>query len=149
MFGHKPQPVTRRDALRRIGGGFAMMSFAGLVGESIARADVGATAGNPWMIKDPHFKPKAKHVIFLFMNGGVSHIDSFDPKPMLTKYNGQPMPGGDLKHERKTGSLMKSPFEFKKVRQERDGLFGDLAEARRVRRRYLPGSLGLYRDSKP
>ena len=48
------------------------------------------------------------------MNGGLSHIDSFDNKPMLTKYHGQPMPGGDLGHERKTGTLMKSPFEFKR-----------------------------------
>ncbi len=46
------------------------------------------------------------------MNGGLSQVDSFDNKPMLTKYHGQPMPGGDLGHERKTGTLMKSPFEF-------------------------------------
>jgi hypothetical protein len=59
-------------------------------------------------------KPRAKHVIFLFMNGGLSQIDSFDYKPMLEKYHGQPMPGGDLQHERKTGNLMKSPFKFKK-----------------------------------
>lgn len=110
----KPKPVTRRDALRKIGGGFAMMSFAGLVSESIARAEAGAKTDPSWMIRDPKFKPKAKHVIFLFMNGGMSPIDCFDPKPMLKKYNGQPMPGGDLGHERKTGSLMMSPFEFKK-----------------------------------
>jgi hypothetical protein len=121
---HKPQPIHRRDALKKIGGGFAFMSFASMIGESLAQAEslhsatpAGSTSGNPpapWMLKDPHFKPKAKHVIFLFMNGGLSQIDSFDPKPMLTKYNGQPMPGGDLGHERKTGSLMMSPFEFKK-----------------------------------
>jgi len=69
-----------------------MMSFAAMIGDSIAKAEV-SNPTSPWMIKDPHFKPKAKHVIFLFMNGGLSHIDSFDPKPMLTKYNGQPMPG--------------------------------------------------------
>ncbi len=115
---HKPtgQPVTRRDALCRMGGGFGMLSFASMVGQSIAKAGV-AEPGNPWMIKDPHFKPKAKHVIFLFMNGGMSQVDTFDPKPALEKYNGQPMPGGDLKHERKTGSLMKSPFSFKKYGQ--------------------------------
>jgi hypothetical protein len=120
MSCYRPTPINRRDALRRIGGGFAMMSFASMVGESLARA---ATApGNasavpsdkPWMLKDPNFKPKAKHVIFLFMNGGISQVDSFDPKPMLTKFDGQPMPGGDLGHERKTGTLMKSPFTFKK-----------------------------------
>ena len=48
------------------------------------------------------------------MNGGVSQVDSFDPKPMLEKYHGQPMPGGEIKTERKTGALMKSPFSFKK-----------------------------------
>ena len=46
------------------------------------------------MIKQLHFKPRAKRVIFLFMNGGVSHVDTFDPKPMLEKYHGKPMPGG-------------------------------------------------------
>ncbi len=121
----KPKPVTRRDALRKIGGGFAMMSFAGMIGESLAQAEAlnakapgsvaaDTAATNPWMLRDPNFKPKAKHVIFLFMNGGLSHIDSFDNKPMLAKYHGQPMPGGDLGHERKTGSLMKSPFSFSK-----------------------------------
>jgi hypothetical protein len=116
MRCEKPILTSRRDALRKIGGGFAMMSFASMIGESIAQAEV-SPAAKPWMISDPHFKPKAKHVIFLFMNGGISQVDSFDPKPMLEKYNGQPMPGGDLGHERKTGSLMKSPFKFKKYGQ--------------------------------
>ncbi len=113
---HKPKPTNRREALRKIGGGFAMLSFASLIGESLAEAEaIASTSPNsPWLIKEPGFKPKAKHVIFLFMNGGVSHIDTFDPKPMLEKYNGKPMPGGDLGHERKTGSLMQSPFSFKK-----------------------------------
>src|ERR1700692_1673501 len=111
MFCHKPKPINRRDALRRIGGGFAMLSFASMIGASIAQA-AGSNPTSPGLIKAPDFKPKAKHVIFLFMNGGLSHIDSFDNKPMLAKYHGQPMPGGDLGHERKTGTLMKSPFEF-------------------------------------
>jgi hypothetical protein len=53
-------------------------------------------------------------VIFLFMNGGLSQVDSFDPKPMLDKYHGQPLPGGTIATERKTGALMRSPFTFKK-----------------------------------
>nr|MBA2304182.1 DUF1501 domain-containing protein [Acidobacteriota bacterium] len=61
-----------------------------------------------------HHVAKAKHVIFLFMNGGVSQVDSFDPKPMLDKYNGQPLPGGPVATERRTGALMRSPFTFKK-----------------------------------
>jgi hypothetical protein len=109
---HTPtnRPLTRRQALRTMGCGFGYLSLASLVGESLARAE-SATDRASWMITD---KPRAKHVIFLFMNGGLSQIDSFDYKPMLEKYHGQPMPGGDLQHERKTGNLMKSPFKFKK-----------------------------------
>ncbi len=109
---HRPaaRPITRRDALRTMGCGFGYLSLASLVGNSLARADATKDRA-PWMHTE---KPKAKHVIFLFMNGGLSHVDSFDYKPALEKYNGQPMPGGDLQHERKTGNLMKSPFQFKK-----------------------------------
>ena len=70
------------------------------------------TPTNPLAPKNPHFAPKAKHVIFLFLNGGPSQVDTFDPKPLLQKYSGQPMPTGNLKTERKTGSLLGSPFKF-------------------------------------
>ncbi|HWC97506.1 MAG TPA: DUF1501 domain-containing protein [Candidatus Sulfopaludibacter sp.] len=116
MFGHKStNPVTRREALRRVGSGFGMMAFAGMVGQSLARAGVGAEAsGGAATLEYPQ---KVKRVIFLFMNGGLSHVDSFDPKPMLEKYDGQPLPGGTIKTERRTGELMKSPFKFKKYGQ--------------------------------
>lgn len=83
--------MTRRDALRKLGCGFGYLSLASMVGASLARAE-GATDADKkrWMITD---KPKAKAVIFLFMNGGLSQVDSFDYKPMLAKYNGKPMPG--------------------------------------------------------
>ena len=112
---HTPsaRPLTRREALRTMGCGFGYLSLASLVGESLARAESTSDRAS-WMITD---KPKAKHVIFLFMNGGLSQIDSFDYKPALEKYHGQPMPGGALAHERKTGNLMKSPFSFKKYGQ--------------------------------
>jgi hypothetical protein len=61
-----------------------------------------------------HHPARAKHVIFLFMNGGLSQVDSFDPKPMLDKYHGHPLPGGTVATERKTGALMKSPFTFQR-----------------------------------
>jgi hypothetical protein len=98
-----------------MGCGFGYLSLASMVGQSLARA-ASTTPGEraPWMHTD---KPKAKHVIFLFMNGGMSQIDTFDYKPALEKYHGQPMPGGDLQHERKTGNIMKSPFAFKKYGQ--------------------------------
>ena len=109
------RPITRRDALRTMGCGFGYLSLASMVGQSLARA-ASTTPGEraPWMHTD---KPKAKHVIFLFMNGGMSQIDTFDYKPALEKYHGKPMPGGDLQHERKTGNIMKSPFAFKKYGQ--------------------------------
>jgi hypothetical protein len=66
----------------------------------------------PLAPKQPHFAPRAKRVAFLFLNGGLSHVDSFDPKPALHKFNGKPSPSGNLKTERKTGNLMASPFEF-------------------------------------
>jgi hypothetical protein len=111
MFHTPPnRMLTRRQALRTMGCGFGYLSLASLVGESLARAESSSDRAS-WMITD---KPRAKHVIFLFMNGGLSQIDSFDYKPALEKYHGQPMPGGALAHERKTGNLMKSPFTFKK-----------------------------------
>jgi hypothetical protein len=128
---HEPSrpPLTRRDALCRMGGGFGMLSFASLIGESIAKAQA-ADPAQPWLIKKPDFKPKAKRVIFLFMNGGCSQVDTFDPKPMLDKYDGQPLPGETPKHERKTGNLMRSPFTFKKYGQsgiEVSEIFPELA----------------------
>ncbi|MCX6591935.1 MAG: DUF1501 domain-containing protein [Acidobacteria bacterium] len=109
-------PFTRREALRRVGNGFGMMAFANMVQESVARAGV-ASADGGVLSAALHHPAKVKRIIFLFMNGGCSTIDSFDPKPALEKYDGQPLPGGDIKTERKTGALMKSPFQFKKYGQ--------------------------------
>src|SRR5690349_4741938 len=86
--------------LRTFGTGFGAVGVANLLAQSAKAA--------------PHFAPKAKHVIFLFLNGGPSHVDTFDPKPMLAKYHGKPLPSGNLKTERKTGNLLKSPFEFRR-----------------------------------
>lgn len=117
MSRHKESnPVTRRDALRRVGNGFGMMAFASMLGNSVARAGSIVNDANLGLAK-LDYPQRVKRVIFLFMNGGCSSIDSFDPKPMLTKYDGQPIPGGEVKTERKTGALMKSPFAFKKYGQ--------------------------------
>lgn len=105
MSHREPNPFTRREALRRVGNGFGMAAFASLLGNSVARAN---------SLPKTDYPQKVKRVIFLFMNGGCSSVDSFDPKPMLDKYDGQPLPGGTIKTERKTGELMKSPFAFKK-----------------------------------
>lgn len=71
---------TRRDFLRKSNMGFGMLAFAGLAGKWAA-ADA--------LVGQPHFAPRAKHVIFLFMDGGVSHVDTFDPKPELAKRHGE------------------------------------------------------------
>src|SRR5260370_13309428 len=108
-----PRPANRREALCRMGAGLGMESLGGLIADTVAYAGE-SPAASPWMIEHPKFKPKAKQVIFLFMNGGLSQVDSFDPKPMLEKYDGKPLPGETPQHERKTGGLMKSPFTFRK-----------------------------------
>src|SRR5215207_4459686 len=116
-MSHKStQPVTRREALCRIGNGFGMLAFAGMVGESLNVASALAAQGSA-LNGGLHHAAKAKHVIFLFMNGGLSQVDSFDPKPMLDKFDGQPLPGGPVATERRTGALMRSPFTFKKYGQ--------------------------------
>src|SRR5262245_37644957 len=103
--------LTRREALCRIGGGFGMMAFAGMLNESLAQSDPTAPGGGARLCHPQ----RVKRVIFLFMNGGMSQVDTFDRKPMLDKYDGQPLPAGmTFKSERPTGALMKSPFTFKK-----------------------------------
>ena len=104
-------PISRRELLARSGTGLGILGLAGLLaGESGAAA----TAANPLAPKVPHFKPKAKHVIHLFMNGGPSQVDTFDPKPELQKRHGERV---ELKTGRKPGPLMASPFKFQKYGQ--------------------------------
>jgi hypothetical protein len=95
--------MTRREALQILGAGFG----------SVALADILQAAPRG----EPHFPARAKHVIFLFLNGGLSQVDSFDPKPMLDKCDGQPMPGPKIKTDRASGSLMRSPFQFRRCGQ--------------------------------
>src|ERR1700681_2012260 len=107
-------PLTRRQALSAIGGGMGLVGLSNMLSSSLARAATTEEGGTTGAIPKLHFKPRAKRIVFLFMNGGVSHVDTFDPKPMLDKYHGQPMPGGAVLTQRKTGTLMKSPFAFEK-----------------------------------
>jgi hypothetical protein len=106
---HQMVPRTRREALRAMGTGFGMTALAGMLGSSAQAAGI----GNPWLPKQPHFAPKAKHVIFVFLTGGLSAIDSFDYKPMLDRYDGKPLPYATPRTEFATGNLMRSPFVFK------------------------------------
>lgn len=105
---------SRRDMLRQAGTGFGMMAFAALANSVAQAATSAGLEGTPGAIKTLHFPPRAKQIIFLYMNGGNSSIDSFDYKPALEKFNGQPLPGSIVKTERKTGNLMQSPFTWKR-----------------------------------
>lgn len=111
---------SRRELLRRSGTGLGMLALASVMGDAgvlAAGASDDEGAGgyrNPLAPKAAHFPAKAKRVIHLFMNGGPSHLDTFDPKPSLQKYAGQPVPSGNLKTERKTAGCFPSPFKFQK-----------------------------------
>ena len=97
--------LSRRKMLTTCSSGFGMLALQGLLGQNQLAAK-------------PHFTPKAKSVIFCYMSGGVSHIDTFDPKPTLQKFGGQPMP---VKVERtqfnNNGNVFPSPFKFKRYGQ--------------------------------
>jgi len=110
--------LSRRDLLRRGGMGFGLIGLAGVLADDGRAA--GPSSANPLAPKAPHFAPRAKQVVHLFMNGGPSHVDTFDPKPLLSKYHGRPLPDPNLRTERKTGAAMGSPFRFR--RYGRSGL---------------------------
>jgi len=103
--------ISRREALLRSGTGFGSLALADLMANE-SKAEVEKM--DPLAPKQAHYPSKAKHVVHLFMNGGPSQVDTFDPKPMLDKYHGKPLPDANLRTERKTGAAMRSPFKFKK-----------------------------------
>lgn len=106
--------MTRREMLRRFASGFGMLGLAGLLAEE-ARAAAKSSNHNPLAVKPPQFEPRAKRVIFLFMSGGPSHIDTFDPKPRVKQDSGKPLPFAMPKLVRtRTGNLLQSPFKFQK-----------------------------------
>ena len=107
------QPLSRRSMLRQTACGFGMLGLADLLaasGNQLARTPSADTL----IAREPHFAARAQRVIFLFMHGGPSHLDTFDPKPRLEKDHGKPIPfqrGLSFAPE-DVGGLMKSPFEF-------------------------------------
>ena len=102
--------LTRRQLLQRCGMGLGALALADLLQRE---AHAGPVSVNPLAPRRSHFAGKAKRVVHLFMNGGPSHVDTFDPKPMLDKYHGRALPRTNLRTERKTGAAMRSPFAFK------------------------------------
>ena len=119
-----PGVVSRRQALKQFACGFASVAFAGLFGNGTGLAE-SAKGNHPLAPRSPHFSPRARRVIFLYMDGGVSQVDSFDYKPLLEKHHGEdPRKAiGELEKTQfaNVGKVLKSPWKFS--RQGRSGLW--------------------------
>ena len=109
--------VSRRELLSSAGCGFGLLALTDLLASEVpSRAPPGPDrSAQPYAVLPPHYTPKAKRCIFLYMPGGPSHIDLFDPKSRVTKDTGKPLPFDKPKLERtKTGNLLASPWKFKR-----------------------------------
>jgi hypothetical protein len=124
MFHSLNNRMPRRELLTRSALGLGSLALAGCLqdtAEPVWGAEQASGVGaahrsGPLDVKVPHYAPRAKRMIHFFLNGGPSHVDTFDPKPALTKYAGQPL-ARTLTTERKTGAAFPSPFAFKKYGQ--------------------------------
>ena len=97
------------------GTGFGLLALSDLLAADEKKSSEVDRAVNPFAVTKPHHTPKAKRVIFLYMPGGPSHVDLFDPKPQLARDNGKSLPFDKPKLERtKTGNLLASPWKFSK-----------------------------------
>ena len=115
---HAPA-ISRRAMLEKTTSGIGLLALAGLMDQE-ARGDASpiASVANPLAVRASHYAPKAKRVIFMFMPGGPSHVDLFDPKPRLGQESGKPLPFEKPKLMRtQTGNLLGSPFKFPKYGQ--------------------------------
>ncbi len=112
---HRAELLSRRDMLAKCSTGFGMVALSGLIGGGkVLASAAAATPPNPFAPRPTHFAPKVKSVIFCFMSGGVSHVDTFDPKPRLKRDHGKPMPvpvRPTMFNE--NGNIMASPWEFR------------------------------------
>ncbi len=138
LYKHGPRLehlfLTRRQLLKRCGMGMGALALTQLLGESGLSASAGNAVDslNPLSPKQSQFPGTAKRVVHLFMNGGPSQVDTFDPKPMLTKYGGKELPMANLPTERKTGAGFASPWKFRKYGQsgiEVSDLFPNVAQS--------------------
>ncbi|HVW35900.1 MAG TPA: DUF1501 domain-containing protein [Pirellulales bacterium] len=109
--------LSRRDLLRVSSAGFGNLALAGMLGQTAA-AESGDARPNPLAPRPPHFPAKAKRVIFLFMHGGPSQVDTFDYKPLLQRDHGKPLPFAKPRVvSAPTGNLLKSPWKFQQYGQ--------------------------------
>ena len=100
---------SRREVLRTAGTGLGWMALS-----TILQAEQSAPLQslNPLATRSPHFMPRAKHIIHIYLNGGPSQVDTWDPKPELTKWSGKKLPLTNVTTERETGTALASPFSF-------------------------------------
>jgi hypothetical protein len=112
------RPLHRRELLASLGGGFGTLALRGLLQrDGLLGGESSAASSNPLHARPPQFAARAKAVIFLFMYGGPSHIDLFDPKPELSKWNGQPIPvfnQNDVFRKGSKNAALPSPYRFAK-----------------------------------
>lgn len=110
--------ISRREMLCKAGTGMGSLALGCMLSNcELGIATAGGPDSHPLAPKQPHYPGKAKRVVHLFMNGGASQVDTFDPKPELAKYHGKPLPTLTLRTERKTSGAMQSPFKFQKYGQ--------------------------------
>jgi len=122
-------PLSRRQWLGQLGAGFGTVALSALLAEEPLAAT------NPLAARAPHYAPKVKRVIMLFMFGGPSHLDTFDPKPRLARDSGRPLPTEKrprvVSFPNRMGNLVGSPFEFRQHGESgtwMSSLFPHLAE---------------------
>src|SRR5207249_9617935 len=102
-----------REMLLRSANGFGAAALAALLAETRGLTAPGSPDADPFAPKKPHFPPKATSVIFLFMDGGPSQVDTFDPKPLLEKYHGKPFPAKvEPTQFNNVGTTLASPWKF-------------------------------------
>ena len=106
--------VSRRHLLKQCGAGFGYLACAAMLSEESAEAVQRRVSNNPLAAQPPHFFPRAKRIIFLFMKGGPSHVDTFEYKPRLQRDDGQPLPFQKPRVQfAPTNNLLRSPWKFK------------------------------------
>src|ERR1043166_2245568 len=113
---HQPLPprlLTRRQMLHQMGTGLGMLGLASILNHAgVLVAGANAASLNPLAARPPQFPARAKRIIHIYLNGGPSHVDTFDPKPALTRWAEKTIPTGNLTTERPTGTALASPFKF-------------------------------------
>src|SRR4051794_29604282 len=113
-----PRPTSRREMLAQCASGFGLVALAALLAEPGTAAPAPGARRDPLLPREPHHPAPAKSVIFLFMDGGPSQVDTFDPKPRLDREHGQPIrmkvPATQFDN---VANVLKSPWEFRRYGQ--------------------------------